>query len=157
MDATRLGELVKGIGFTKNGDTLISDVTTDSRKVTPGSVFVAVRGERLDGHSFIGEAAEKGAAAVIVDHAMSDCGVEQIVVKDTKDAFIALAGNYRAKYSPKIIGVTGSVGKTTTKEMTGAILSAFGNAIKTEGNQNNEIGCPNTLLNIDGEIGRAHV
>ena len=150
MDATRLSELVKGIGFTKNGDTLITSVTTDSRKVTPGSVFVAVRGDRLDGHSFVGEAAEKGAVAVLVDHAMPDCGVEQIVVKDTKDAFIALAGNYRAKYNPKIIGVTGSVGKTTTKEMTGAILSAFGSAIKTEGNQNNEIGCPSTLLNIDG-------
>ncbi len=148
MEPRRLFDLINGIGMAKNPDAVISSVTTDSRELEPGSLFVAVKGDRMDGHDYVAEAAQKGAVAAVVDHVVPGCDIDQIVVSDTKDALIAISGNYRAGFSPKVIGVTGSVGKTTTKEMVAAIFSQFGEFVKNEGNQNNEIGLPNTLFSI---------
>jgi len=147
----RLFDLIKGIGVAKNPDLVITSVTSDTRVLQPGSLFVAIAGERFDGHDYVKEAASKGAVAALVERRVADCDIEQIVVSDTKDALIALSGNYRSLFAPKVIGVTGSVGKTTTKEMVAAILSEFGNYVKNQGNQNNEIGLPNTLFALTDE------
>jgi UDP-N-acetylmuramoyl-tripeptide--D-alanyl-D-alanine ligase len=128
----------------------ITSVTTDSRKIEKGSVFVAFPGEHFDGHTFAARAIEMGAAYVVVNHPVEGVPEEQMLVcPDSYRAMMTIGANYRAQFSPLLIGVTGSVGKTTTKEFCYSVLSAFGNTIKTEGNQNNELGLPNTLLRID--------
>ncbi|MEA5050342.1 MAG: UDP-N-acetylmuramoyl-tripeptide--D-alanyl-D-alanine ligase [Oscillospiraceae bacterium] len=151
MKPTKLGVLLQGIAVTKQPDRLISAVTTDSRSITPGCLFVAIVGDRFDGNDFARSALERGAAAALVSRE-TNCTGEQILVRDTRDALIELAGNYRAQFSPKLVAVTGSVGKTTTKEMTAVILSSFGRTLKSEGNQNNEVGLPSTLLSLTDEI-----
>ena len=148
MKATALGILLNGVAQTQNPDLIINEVVTDSRKAHEGSLFVAIIGEKMDGNDYIADAFANGASAALVSRA-ADCAGEQIVVKDTKDAFIAIAGNYRAQFSPKVVAVTGSVGKTTTKEFTACILSHFGNTLKNEGNKNNEVGLPETLFRMD--------
>ena len=148
MKPTKLGDLLKGIAITKQPDIIISKVTTDSRDITEGCLFVAIKGDRFDGNDYARKAIEAGAAAVLVSRDTS-CDGEQILVRDTKDARIEMAGNYRNQFAPKTVGVTGSVGKTTTKEMTAAIFSAFGKTLKNQGNQNNEIGLPSTLFEMD--------
>ncbi len=150
MEPVTLGELLKGVAVTKYPDTVITKVTTDSRDACPGSLFVAIVGERLDGNDFAKSAIANGAAAVVVNRRGNFDG-EQILVRDTKDALIEIAGNYRARYSPRLVAVTGSVGKTTTKEMAAAIFETFGNTLKNEGNRNNEIGVPTTLFNMSAE------
>ena len=128
----------------------INAVVTDSRKVAPGCVFVCFPGERVDGHTFAAGAYKNGAAYVIANHSVE--GVPQdrtVVVPSSHMAMVRMASNYRMLFSPKMIGVTGSVGKTTTKEFCYAVLSAFGRTLKTEGNQNNEIGLPNTLFRLE--------
>ncbi len=150
MVPIKLKDLIKGVGITNNPETLVVDVVTDSRKVTKGTVFVAIVGERLDGNDYVKQAFSLGAVAAVVSR-RSDCEIEQIVVNDTKDAFIQMSGNYRAKFNPKVVGVTGSVGKTTTKEMLAAIFESFGNTLKNQGNFNNEIGLPTTIFNMNKE------
>ena len=128
----------------------INAVVTDSRKVAPGCVFVCFPGERVDGHTFAAGAYKNGAAYIIANHPVE--GVPQdrtVVVPSSHMAMVRMASNYRMLFSPKMIGVTGSVGKTTTKEFCYAVLSAFGKTLKTEGNQNNEIGLPNTLFRLE--------
>ena len=128
----------------------INAVVTDSRKVAPGCVFVCFPGERVDGHDFAAGAYKNGAAYVIANHPVE--GVPEnrtVVVPSSHMAMVRMASNYRMLFSPKMIGVTGSVGKTTTKEFCYAVLSAFGKTLKTEGNQNNEIGLPNTLFRLE--------
>ena len=128
----------------------INAVVTDSRKVAPGCVFVCFPGERVDGHTFAAGAYKNGAAYVIANHPVE--GVPEnrtVVVPSSHMAMVRMASNYRMLFSPKMIGVTGSVGKTTTKEFCYAVLSAFGKTLKTEGNQNNEIGLPNTLFRLE--------
>ena len=124
-------------------------VTTDSRNIQPGCVFVAFPGARFDGHDFAVRAAEQGAAYVVVNHPVEGLPAEkQIVCPDSYRAMMTIGANYRAQFAPGLLGITGSVGKTTTKEFCYAVLSAGGEAIKTEGNQNNELGMPNTLLRL---------
>ena len=125
-------------------------VSTDTRKITPGSLFIALAGENFDGHAFAAAALEKGAGAVMAE---KDCGLgdRQILVSSTHDALLSLAGYYRSLFNIPVVGVTGSVGKTTTKEMTHAVLSAKYNTLKNEGNLNNEIGVPLTLFRLEKE------
>lgn len=151
MEPTKLGELLRGVGVTKQPDLVIDRVETDSRKAGPGSLFVAVVGERLDGNDYVEQAFENGAAAAVVSRDDLGLGGEMVVVSDTKDALIEMGGNYRAKFDPKVAGITGSVGKTTTKEMTAAIFERFGPTLKNTGNMNNEIGLPSTLFNMDSK------
>lgn len=128
----------------------ITAVVTDSRKVVPGCVFVCFPGERVDGHDYAAAAYRAGAAYIVANHPVD--GVPEnrtVIVASSHHAMVRMASNYRMLFSPLMIGVTGSVGKTTTKEFCYAVLSAFGNTLKTEGNQNNEIGLPNTLFRLD--------
>lgn len=123
-------------------------VCTDTRKITNGCLFIAIKGENFDGHDFAAKAVENGAQAVIVE---KDCGLEerQILVESTKQALLDLAGYYRSLFNIPVIGITGSVGKTTTKEMVHAVMSSKYNTLKNEGNLNNEIGVPLTLFRLE--------
>lgn len=121
-------------------------IETSSHKVSSGDLFVAIPGERFDGNDFAVKAIENGATAALVSR---DCGARPAIeVEDTRAALMCLAGAYRARFSPLVVGITGSVGKTTTKEMTAAILSRKYNTHKTCGNLNNDIGLPQTLLSL---------
>ncbi len=144
--------LLRGLGALA-GDPEIASVVTDSREAGPGSLFVCIRGERVDGHDYALRALEAGAAGVVVQRPVPGVPPEKCVqVPDALDAMIRLGANYRALYSPLLAGVTGSVGKTTTKEFCYAVFSAFGKTLRTQGNQNNEIGMPNTLFRLDKSV-----
>jgi UDP-N-acetylmuramoyl-tripeptide--D-alanyl-D-alanine ligase len=127
-------------------------ITTDSRAVVSGNVFVALRGERFDAHDFIADVAARGAVAVIVDHVPEGVTVPAIVVRDTRAALGVIAQQWRSQFAVPVIGVTGSNGKTTVKEMLASIAqAAFGDAyLATRGNLNNEIGVPMTLFRMTG-------
>ena len=141
------------------GGVRFESVGTDSRAIVPGQLFVALRGERFDGHDFVETARAAGAAAVMVDarweaeHAQSD--VVRLVVDDTRLALGALAAGWRDRFNIPLIGITGSNGKTTVKEMCASILRAWlgkeDAVLATQGNFNNDIGLPLTLLGL-----RAH-
>ncbi len=128
----------------------ITGAVLDSRKAEAGFLFFATRGERVDGHSFIPQVAEKGAALVICEEA-PDVNVPHILVEDTFIALKKVAAFYREQLTIPIVGVTGSVGKTSTKEMIAAGLSTKFNVLKTQGNFNNEVGLPLTILSIRSE------
>ena len=133
-------------------DPEVALVTTDSREVKPGCIFVAFPGERFDGHDFAARALEQGAEYVVVNHPVPGVPEEKaILCPDSYHAMMVMGANYRSQYHPKMVGVTGSVGKTTTKQMTYAAIAGFGNTIKTEGNQNNELGLPRTMFRIGKE------
>lgn len=137
-----------------HGEAQISSVCIDSRKVTPGCLFVAIKGERFDGHDFVEKAFAEGAAAVMV-HSGLPCDGPVIRVDDTRRALLRLAGYYRRFFHIPVVGLTGSVGKTTTKEMTAAVLSKRYRTLKNEGNLNNEIGMPMTAFGLDLSFGAA--
>ena len=150
MQTIPANELLAGLTLAEPAD--IHAVVTDSRKVEPGCVFVCFPGERVDGHAFAAGAYQNGAAYIIANHPVDGVPEERtVIVPDSARAMIRMASNYRMLFSPKMIGVTGSVGKTTTKEFCYAVLSAFGKTLKTEGNQNNDIGVPNTLFRLDND------
>ncbi len=150
MQSITAKELFKDLWPAAPAGLMIQSVVTDSRKAGPGSVFVAIEGERVDGHDYAREACENGAVLVVAQHIIEDVPPDRtVLVGDVLDAMIAMGANYRNQYSPLVLGVTGSVGKTTTKEFCAGVLSAFGDTLKTEGNQNNEIGMPNTLFRLE--------
>ncbi len=126
--------------------TYITGVKTDSRKVEAGDLFVAIKGEHFDGHDFIAQVLEKGASAVLSEKVYADPRV--IVVENTVRALMDAAYAYRKNFYTFTVGVTGSVGKTSTKEMIYAVLSSKHKTLKTLGNHNNEIGLPLTLFEL---------
>lgn len=126
-------------------------VSTDSRRIPMHTLFVPIRGEKYDAHDFIGKAVANGAAAVVSHRTCEEYGVPALYVEDTARALLDLAGGYRAFCGGKVIGVTGSVGKTTTKELLYAVLRQRFAAQATEGNLNNEIGVPLTLFRMTRE------
>ena len=130
------------------GSTEISGITTDSRAVAPGQLFVALEGEKFDGHDYVHSAAEKGAAAVVISRAMDDVAVPSFVVPDTLVALGLLANHYRRAWGGPVVMVAGSNGKTTTKDLIRAALSRAMKVHATTGNLNNRIGVPLTLLAI---------
>lgn len=125
----------------------ITAITTDSRALTPGCLFAAIPGSRADGHDFIASAAEKGASCVLCNRFVA-ADVPQIKVPDTQAALRAIAAFYRSRFDFPFIGVTGSVGKTTAKEMIASVLSARFDTLRTEKNFNNELGVPLTLFRL---------
>ena len=136
-------------GLTLAEPVAIRAVVTDSRKVEPGCVFVCFPGERVDGHDYAAGAYRSGAEYIVANHPVEGVPADRtVIVPDSGKAMIRMASNYRMLFNPRMIGVTGSVGKTTTKEFCYAVLSAFGKTLKTEGNQNNDIGVPNTLFRL---------
>lgn len=129
----------------------IASITTDTRNINLGDVFVALRGENFDGHEFVTEAIAKGAIAAIVTQDFASTDLPVLQVKDTLQAYQQIAQWWRKQFSIPVIGVTGSVGKTTTKELIAAVLETQGKVLKTRGNYNNEIGVPKTLLELGDE------
>jgi UDP-N-acetylmuramoyl-tripeptide--D-alanyl-D-alanine ligase len=128
-------------------------VTTDSRAVTPGDVFVALKGERFDGHEYVAEALRRGAVAALVSRRVaSEREIPQVIVQDTKAALGRLAGAWRARFSLPVLAVTGSNGKTTVKDMLATILAVYcggrETVLATTGNLNNDIGVPLMLLRL---------
>ena len=131
-------------------ETVIKSVTTDSRKITEGCLFIPLKGERFDGHDFINQAFEKGAVCCLSEKSI-DCGGVVIYVEDTRKALLDLASFYRGLFDIKVCAITGSVGKTTTKDMIASVLSQKYNTLKTQGNFNNDIGLPLTVFNLEEE------
>ena len=125
-------------------------INTDTRSLKPGEVFVALRGEKFDGHGFVATAIEKGAIAAIVDGQYRG-NLPVLQVRDTLQAYQQIAAWWRSQFHIPVIGVTGSVGKTTTKELIAAVLATQGNVLKTHANFNNEIGVPKTLLGLNAD------
>lgn len=131
-------------------DQHIVDVTTDTRKLTPGCLFVALKGERFDAHDFAQTAKEGGAGALLVSRKLA-IDLPQLVVSDTRLAFGEMAAWVRQQVPTRVVALTGSSGKTSVKEMTAAILGQCGNTLYTAGNLNNDIGVPMTLLRLTPE------
>ena len=128
-------------------ETLATHVTFDSRKVREGSLFVCLKGKKADGHDFVAAAKEQGAVCVLAEHAV-DVPIPQILVNDSALAFGRLAAAYRKSLPVKVVGVTGSVGKTSTKEMLAAVLQSTFVTAKTLENHNNDLGLPLTILDM---------
>lgn len=142
--ARRLKVLLQG------ADARYLRVVTDTRAVQPGDLFVALKGDRFDAHDFVAEAAAKGAVGALVSKKI-DARIAQILVPDTLLGLQALAASWRADFDLPVIGVTGSNGKTTTKQLLAAVFAARGPVLATEGNLNNHIGVPLTLLKLRAE------
>ncbi|MEM9567975.1 MAG: UDP-N-acetylmuramoyl-tripeptide--D-alanyl-D-alanine ligase [Cyanobacteria bacterium P01_E01_bin.34] len=124
-------------------------ICTDTRKLTPGCIFIALGGERFDGHDYVQQALTQGAIAAVVTRPVSSVEGLQLVVNDTLDAYQASARWWRSQFDIPVLAITGSAGKTSTKEMLAAALSCYGKVLKTEKNYNNDIGVPLTLLQLD--------
>lgn len=154
-----IDDIVRATGgeLLRRGEKSSVGVTTDSRRVSPGILFIGLRGESFDGSAFAAQAASQGAAAVVVERPH----VASVLADDSKASVVAvdsgvralglLAGWHRARMPARVVALTGSNGKTTTKEMLAAILRQAGATLATAGNLNNEVGAPLTLLNLTPE------
>ena len=145
---TEAGNAIRGrlVG----ADTRFDSVGTDSRADCAGQLFVALRGERFDAHDFVETAARNGAVAALVERTL-DIDLPQLVVADTRIALGDLAAAWRDRFPGRVVGITGSNGKTTCKELIASILSRVGSVVATRGNLNNDIGMPLTLLGARDE------
>ncbi|MBQ6932350.1 MAG: UDP-N-acetylmuramoyl-tripeptide--D-alanyl-D-alanine ligase [Clostridia bacterium] len=150
MIPLRLKEIAAALGTACREDAEILSICTDSRKITRGCLFIALVGERFDGHSFVASALQQGAVAAVCSKPVETDG-EVLLVEDTGKAFMLLAAYYRSLFSIPVAGITGSVGKTTTKEMVYDVLSEKYNTLKNEGNLNNEIGLPTTVFRMNAD------
>lgn len=129
--------------------TEVTSVSTDSRAIAPGTLFVPIRGERVDAHEFIPAVLKEGASAVLTqEHQAAQGPGAWIAVGETRDALQRIAAEYRKRFSMPVVGITGSVGKTSTKEMVALALSAGLNVMKTSGNNNSQIGVPLTIFHL---------
>ncbi len=155
----RLIEIARILDASQHGgsaeDRLLTGVSTDSRSVKVGELFVALSGENFDGHAFVTRAAERGAAAALVSRVVPEAKIPQILVGDTRLALGRLAQAWRQRFQIPVLALTGSNGKTTVKEMLRTILVAhFGDAnalLATEGNLNNDIGVPQMMLRLNAQ------
>lgn len=152
MTPGRMAEVCGGTyyGRDEDRDREVTAITTDSRKAEPGGLFAAIVGERVDGHDFIASVFEKGALCVIAERTPDAAG-NYILVESTLDALKKLAEYYLEQLRIPVVGITGSVGKTSTKEMVAAVLSQKYCTLKTAGNFNNELGLPLTVFRLRDE------
>ena len=127
---------------------MVKNISTDTRTVSAGSLFLALQGERFDAHDFAAQAADKDAVAIVVSRLLPDVSLPQILVADTRIALGQIAAWVRNQLDLQIVAITGSCGKTTVKEMCAAILRQSAPVLATQGNLNNEIGVPQTLLRL---------
>lgn len=149
LKLTEIAQAVKG-RILRGSDGYISGISTDSRVVKPGYIYVAIKGRRWDGHQFVREALAAGAqGAIISDERYAPEQGTVLLVRDTREALLDIAGFYRSRFGIRAAAVTGSNGKTTTKEMLGAMLSTRWRTLVAEGSYNNDIGVPLTLLRLD--------
>ncbi|HLT05006.1 MAG TPA: UDP-N-acetylmuramoyl-tripeptide--D-alanyl-D-alanine ligase [Pseudomonas sp.] len=156
LEALRLSDLIEPLqGRLEQGDARFASVSTDSRALQPGQLFVALVGPRFDGHQYLAEVAAKGAAAALVSRFVPEVQLPQLVVADTRLALGRLGALNRDAFQAPLVAVTGSSGKTTIKEMLASILreGLRGPVLATRGNLNNDLGAPLTLL----ELGPEHV
>lgn len=156
MKNMTLREITAACGGTYFGDAVsaekeVSSVVIDSRKVEKDSLFVAIRGARVDGHTFIPKTIENGALCALSEDNLGDVDYPYILVESCTQALKELAEHYRRSLDIKVVGISGSVGKTSTKEMIASVLGQKYSVLKTEGNFNNEIGVPLTIFNIREE------
>ncbi len=155
MERLRLKQVAAALGQSMESEDTIDSIVTDSREVGSSTLFVAIEGENFDGHGFINDAFERGAVAVVARIKGNYSKPERVIyVDDTRLAHIALGAFYRNMFDIPFVAITGSVGKTTTKEFVATVLSSKYNTHKNPGNFNNEIGLPKTLfeLNSNHEI-----
>jgi UDP-N-acetylmuramoyl-tripeptide--D-alanyl-D-alanine ligase len=154
MDSRSLQFIATACGGTLQGgapETRVSRVCTDSRRVEPDDLFIALKGERFDAHDFLSQVAQQGAAALVVEQSRlpaQSYGRPVIAVPDTRQALGKLAARYRADFHIPVVAVAGSNGKTTTKELIAAVLREDFNTLWSEASFNNDIGVPTTLLNL---------
>jgi UDP-N-acetylmuramoyl-tripeptide--D-alanyl-D-alanine ligase len=146
LSLQKASEILRGTLVGK--DAVFIGASNDTRHLQPGNLYIAIVGERVDGHDFLAEAINKGAIAALVSKAI-DSELPQIVVQDTTVAMGELAKYWRAQFSIPVVGITGSCGKTTTSRMIGAILNEAGKTLVPEGNKNNQFGVPLTLFRLD--------
>ena len=150
-----LQEVIEATGGNSSGtaenDTMFTHVSTDTRAIEAGNLFVALKGDTFDGHDFLKTAREKGATGAIVEYGRGIDGLVCIEVDSTLQAYQDLARYHRRRFTIPVVAVTGSSGKTTTKEMIAAVLATKYAVLKTEKNFNNEIGLPKTLLQLTDE------
>lgn len=158
MAAFTLQEVEKATGgrllYPVVDDSVFSQVETDTRAITEGALFVALKGETFDGHDYVLQAKERGAAGAVVAEERPEYkqeGFAVVIVTDTRKAYQDLARFHRRRFSIPVIAVTGSVGKTSTRSMIAAVLSQKYRVLQTEKNFNNEIGLPKTLLQLTPE------
>ena len=156
MKAMSLREIATACGGHYYGDeskldSIATGVAIDSRKIEEGFLFVPIKGARVDGHTFISQVMEKGALCTLSEHVLENATHAYILVNSCEQALKDLAEHYRKALDIKVVGITGSVGKTSTKEMIASVLSQKYNVLKTAGNFNNEIGLPLTIFNIREE------
>ena len=149
METISLEQIAERLGVECPLSADIRDISTDSRELPTGCLFLALRGKKFDGHDFVGKAFEEGAVAAVTDVQIG--AYPCLVVKDTGQALLDIASLYRKKFSIPVVALTGSVGKTTTKEMTACVLSQHFHVLRTEANLNNEIGMPKTVLGLKKE------
>ncbi len=147
LSASKIAEFCKG--RLAGADAAVCGISRDNREIKQGELFVALCGERFDGHDFALDAEKRGAAAALVERELSALSIPQIIVSDTLTALSDMACGYLSEMRARRVCITGSVGKTTTKEMTASVLSAKYKTHKTEGNYNNNIGLPLTILNME--------
>ena len=153
MEKISIYEIAKAIGAQYHGpDGMVDHISTDSRQLEGSCLFVALEGERVDGHRFIPQALREGAAFAVAHHKVEGDDSRVLYVPDTFPVLMEIAYLYRRRFSVKTVGVTGSVGKTTTKEFIAAVLQRKYRTLKSQGNQNNEIGLPNTIFRLDSSV-----
>ena len=152
-------KMVDGFGLTKEYGRIVKGVSIDSRKVSQNQLYIPIKGEKFDGHSFINKAVEAGAAAALWNRSqpLPDIELPLIIVEDTVIALQRLAREYRMQLAAKVIGITGSNGKTSTKDILAGILKIRYRTKKTFGNLNNHLGVPLTLLELDEDTEMAVV
>lgn len=148
-----LNEIINYFGFDNNNefDVQIENIKTDSRKVSNGDIFIAIKGENFDGHNFIDEAFSKGAVCAIVDKDINNKNHKIFKVGNTVDFLQKLAKFYLKKFDVKKVGITGSVGKSTVKEMISSIFETEFNIVKTDKNFNGQLGTPMTIFNVNND------
>ncbi len=147
MSALMLSDIARETGGELTAEARVNAVSTDSRAIASGELFVALTGERFDGNRFVDQVAEAGAAAAVVSRA-STAALPQLIVNDTREALGLIARMNRRQFQGPLVALTGSAGKTTCKDMLAAILGQCGETLATQGNFNNEIGVPLTLLRL---------
>ncbi len=149
FDLEQIARIADGDYSGKKVNCQLSGISTDSRNLTPGALFVPLRGEHFDGHDYLSHAAKNGAAACLSEEVVVGLSVPVVRVTDTLKALGDIAAACRLQLNGPLIAITGSVGKTTTKEMLATILEQIGPGLKTAGNFNNLIGLPLTLFNLE--------